>query len=569
MKITGIVQGILLFFLITVSVSADTNQAVVPFNLPSIFSDHMVLQQQTNVSIWGWDRPGSAIAVTFRDREIVTQAELDGKWIAQIPTGSPGGPFTLKIQGTQQQQFEDVRVGEVWIAGGQSNMWWQVSRCQNAEVEINDANYPEIRVWDANTAPDSGGWRAKTPQKTVPAEWKMTTPQTVGAFPGTAYFFARELHQNLNVPIGIVHLAVPNQKIEAFLSNEFVQANLQTLVTVAEDSEKSNQKVKPAELFNGMVYPAAPYSARGFIWWQGEANASESLQYRVLFPALIQEWRHLWRNEDAPFLFVELANFLSKQTYPVEEDPWPALRDAQKEALRLPKTGMISTIDILSDADDVSDIHPPNKQLAGHRLYLAAIANVYGESDLTWTGPVYQSVEFDGNKAIVTFDPVRGNPVGAGLMVKGGGELKGFALAGSDRRFFWADGNIEDNQVILTSEKVAKPVAVRYAWANNPIGNLYNQAGLPAFPFRSDHWTLGLSQLQFKNMELRELAAYIQRELMPTETRQASLWQQVYEAIGKGRKSQARNLIQTLRQQSFEEAQLNQALRVLNTKLQE
>ncbi len=564
MKITGVFLGILLFFLMTVSLSADTNQNFVPFNVPSILNNHMVLQQQTNVAIWGWDQPGTSITVTFRDQKIVTQAELDGKWIAQVPSGQAGGPFTLKIEGTKQRQFEDVLVGEVWIAGGQSNMRWQVSRCQNAASEINDANYPEIRVWDANTAPNSGALRAKTPQKTVQAEWKITTPQTVEAFPGTAYFFGRELHQKLNVPIGIVHLAVSGQKIEAFLSNEFIQANKTNIVNVSADSEKQKNTVKPAEFFNGMVYPAAPFSARGFIWWQGESNAEEFWQYRILFPALIQEWRHLWRNEDAAFLFVELANFLSPQIYPVEEAPWPAMRDAQKEALRLPNTAMISTIDILSNTDDVNDIHPPNKQLAGHRLYLSAIANVYGQSDVTWSGPRYKSVKFEDRKAIVTFDSV-----GAGLMVKGGSEVKGFAIAGGDRRFFWADATIQDNQVILTSQKVSKPVAVRYAWANNPIGNLYNQAGLPAFPFRSDHWILGLSQIEFKNMQLLELAAHIHRELMPKETKQQSVWQQVYQAIGKGQKSQATELIQSLLNQPIEEAKLHQALRVLNSKLKE
>ena len=171
---------------------------------------------------------------------------------------------------------------------------------------------------------------------------------------------------------------------------------------------------------------------------------------------------------------------------------------------------------------------------------------------------------FEDGKAIVTFDSV-----GAGLMVKGGSELKGFALAGGDRRFFWADATIQDNQVILTSQKVSKPVAVRYAWANNPIGNLYNQAGLPAFPFRSDHWILGLSQIEFKNMQLLELAAHIHRELMPKETKQQSVWQQVYQAIAKGQKSQAQELIQSLLNQPIEEAKLNQALRVLNSKLQE
>lgn len=574
MKITVIFLGLLFFFLMTFYLSGDTNQGFVTLTLPSIFSDRMVLQQQRNVSIWGWDKPGTAIAVTFRGQKILTQAELDGKWIASVNTGAAGGPFTLLISGTKQQKLEDVLVGEVWVAGGQSNMWWPVSRSLPidpvSDSDLGDSETrlpcpscdPEIRVWDANTAPNSEGWRARQPQKTVQAEWKITTPETVGNFPATAYFFARELHQTLKVPIGIVHLAVPGQKIETFFSNEFIQVNLPHLVNNSGDKNQPNYEGKAAELFNGMVYPAAPYSARGFIWWQGESNAGEFLTYRVLFPALIQEWRRWWHNENAPFLFVELANFLEKQTYPVEEDPWPSLRDAQKEGLKLPNTAMISTIDILPDTANPNEIHPPNKQLAGHRLYLAAIANVYGQKDISWSGPQYQSVQFEDGKAIVTF-----NYVGAGLMVANGGELKGFALAGSDRRFFWADAKIQNNQVILTSKAVPNPVVVRYGWANNPIGNLYNQAGLPAFPFRSDRWTLGLNKAEWKNMEMVELAAYIQRELMPQNPQQKLIWQQIYQAIASSQKSKAKQLIVTLRQQPIAEANLDRALPILDSKI--
>lgn len=469
--------------------------------LPSLIGNNMILQQQTDVAIWGWDNPGTNVTVIFRNSKVSTKVELDGKWMARVPSGAAGGPFTLKIQGTNALTLENVLVGEVWVAGGQSNMWWRVSECKDAEKEISSANYPDIRVWDANTQPQSAGWRADKPQKTVKAaEWKITTPKTVRTFPGTAYFFARELHEKLKVPVGIVHLAVPGQDIETFLSKEFIQAHLPQALEVLQYRQKvpkapgeRDTSSRPGDFFNGMIYPTAPYTTRGFIWWQGENNAARSLQYRILFPSLIEEWRRLWGSNDAPFLFVELANFLSKQTRPSEDDAWPALRDAQREALRLPRTARISTIDILSEKDDISNIHPPNKQLAGHRLYLAAMANVYGDRDLIWSGSAYKSVQFEGNKATVTFDHI-----GSGLMVKDGSELKGFALAGSDRQFFWAKGEIEGNKVVLTSNEVNQPIAVRYAWANNPIGNLYNKEGLPAFPFRSDNWILMLKGQDFR-----------------------------------------------------------------------
>jgi sialate O-acetylesterase len=524
MKVHVLWFSVLLFFLFGVSSWARTDLGLL---LPSIIGNNMILQQQTDAAIWGWDKPGTTVTITFRGNKVSTQAELDGKWMARVPSGEAGGPFTVTIEGTSRLTLENVAVGEVWVAGGQSNMWWPVSQCNDSDREIKSANYPDIRVWDANTAPQEAGWRADRPQKTVKAEWNIATPQTVGEFPGTAYFFARELQKTLKVPVGIVHLAVPGQEIETFLTQEFMQAHFPQILEVwesrkklypealkkykadlqqwevqrtraqaqgLEPPEKPKEPVnpdtaaKPGEFFNGMIHPAVPYSMKGFLWWQGESNAERSLQYQVLFPGLIEEWRHLWKRHDAPFLFVELANFLAKQTRPSEDDAWPALRDAQHEALRLPGTYMISTIDILGAREDVSNIHPLNKQLAGHRLYLAAMANIYGDRNQVASGPVYKSVQFQGNKATVSFDAI-----GSGLMVKDGSELVGFALAGSDRKFFWAKGEIQGNTVILTSKEVNQPIAVRYAWANNPIGNLYNKEGLPAFPFRSDNWILGLS----------------------------------------------------------------------------
>ena len=510
-----------LFFLFNLSSGSEPVQGLL---LPSIIGNNMILQQQTDAAIWGWDKPGTTVTISFRENKVSTQAELDGKWIAKIPSGAAGRSFALRIEGTNAVTLENVAVGEVWVAGGQSNMWWAVSQCKDSAGEIKSANYPDIRVWDANTAPKSAGWRADKPQKTVNAEWKTTTPQTVGVFPGTAYFFAKELHERLKVPVGIVHLAVPGQEIETFLSHEFMQAHFPQTMEVWEyrkrlypealekyktdlqawEVQKTQARglelqkkpeepinpdtvTKPGELFNGMIYPAAPYTMKGFLWWQGESNAGRSLQYRVLFPSLIEEWRHLWQRHNAPFLFVELANFLAKQTRPSEDAPWPALRDAQHEALRLSETYMISTIDILGEKEDVANVHPLNKQLAGHRLYLTAMANVYGDRAQVASGPVYSSVQFEGNKAIISFDQI-----GSGLMVKDGSELAGFALAGSDREFFWATGEIKDNRVILSSKQVNQPIAVRYAWANNPIGNLYNKEGFPTFPFRSDNWILGL-----------------------------------------------------------------------------
>jgi sialate O-acetylesterase len=489
--------------------------------IPSVLGDDMVLQRGTDAPIWGWDTAGTTVSVEFRGETRKAAAGKDGRWEVQMPTGDAGGPFELKVAGSTEVALKNVLVGEVWVAGGQSNMWWAVSNCTNAKEEIAASDLPEIRWYDANNAPREAGWRAETPQRSVKTRWEVTSPRNVGGFAGTAFFFARELHRKLGVPVGIVHLAVPGSVIEPWMSKRYSEVHLadaienwkyrredypnalkrheQAMRDWEEAKAKAEKEGKKApreprrprdpgnapmagQMYNAMVYPCAPFAAKGFLWWQGESNAWRSEQYRVLFPAMIDQWRQLWRNDDMPFVFVELANFMARQTQPVQDDAWPALRDAQTEALRLNDVYRICVIDILPAATP-NNIHPPNKQLAGHRLFLTAMANVYGKMDLEWSGPVLRQAKFDGKWAMVWFDHAEG------LKAKDG-KLKGFALAGADRKFHWADAEIRDGSVVLSCKDVPKPVAVRYNWANNPIGNLYNAKGLPAFPFRTDTWVL-------------------------------------------------------------------------------
>jgi sialate O-acetylesterase len=232
--------------------------------------------------------------------------------------------------------------------------------------------------------------------------------------------------------------------------------------------------------------PAAPFTAKGFLWWQGENNAGRAEQYRVLFPSLIDDWRKQWNNETMPFLFVELANFGFRQgeNEPVKDDNWPALRDAQRSALALPNTYRVTAIDILDEEGPVWNIHPLNKQLIGNRLFLTALANVYGDKTMSWSGPAFTSASFKGNTTIVTFAHAKG------LKAKEGTEIKGFALAGSERKWHWAQAKVVGENLVISSANVPQPVAVRYSWHINPLGNLVNGASLPAFPFRSDQWNL-------------------------------------------------------------------------------
>ena len=469
-------KALLLTLLALLGMAGSTASA--EWQLSSIISSNMVLQQETEAPLWGWDEPGTRVTVSFRGHDMTTQADTNGYWQVRVPTGKASNtPFTLRIKGTREVTLEGVLVGEVWIAGGQSNMWWHEGACRNAEAEKKDADYPMIRIWDANTSTNQGGWPADTPQRTVAAEWKPVSPGMLAETPGVPFFFARELHKTLKVPVGIVHLAVPGQAIETFLSPAFVKANVPALAV--------QKGPLPSCFHNGMAAAAAPFAARGFLWWQGESNADRHLQYRVLFPGLIEDWRHGWGLGNAPFLFVELANFLKPQVNPVEDDTWPALRHAQSFALALNRVYGVSAIDILGPDESPFNIHPPNKQLAGHRLALAARANVYGETRLAWSGPRFKSARFDGSQVVLEFDHR-----GSGLRAKDGKELKGFAVAGADRQFKWAEARVVRGRVVLSSPEVPAPVAARYAWANNPVGNLVNQEGLPAFPFRTDHWNL-------------------------------------------------------------------------------
>ncbi len=394
--------------------------------------------------------------------------------MARVPAGDAGGPFELTIQGTEKHTLKNVMVGEVWIAGGQSNMWWYVSNCTNAKEEIAaSADLPDIRFYDANTGPREAGWRADTPQKTVKdTSWQVAGAKTVGSWAAVAYFFARDLHKELGVPVGIVHVAVPGSQIEPFLSADFFKINFPKL--------KNDQA---GTFWNGMILPVAPYGAKGFIWWQGESNELSLAAVPDTFPVPDRGVAPPLGHERRAVPVRRAGQLPGGPEAPVEDATWPALRDAQHAALRLHNTYMVSTIDILP-TDDAGSIHPPHKQLAAHRLFLTAMANVYGKKDLEWSGPMFRSATFEDGKAVVTFDHAEG------LKAKGGGELKGFAICGNDRKWHWADATIHGDTVVLSSKDVPHPIAVRYDWANNPIGNLYNAAGLPTPPFRSDHWLL-------------------------------------------------------------------------------
>jgi len=500
--------------IIIILVLASAGVAVADIRLPAIIGDNMVLQQGGKVSIWGWAEPGEevTVGVSWRSMKFAVKADKDGKWSFRLNPPKGDGPFEMTFTGKNSITIKNILAGEVWVCSGQSNMQMSVQSSASAEQEIAEANYPKIRLFSVTRKV------ADKPQPDCEGSWTECSPKTVPDFSAVAYFFGRELHKQLKVPVGLIHTSWGGTPAESWTRREvlesdadfapilkryddavtnYPQAKKEYEQKLAEwkqavekaKAEGTNPPGRPGEpfgpghyqspsgLYNAMIAPLIPYGIQGAIWYQGESNAGRAYQYRKLFPAMIENWRKDWGVGKFSFLFVQLANFMKTKPEP-DESSWAELREAQSMTLSLPMTGMAVIIDI-GDADD---IHPKNKQDVGKRLALWALAQQYGKK-LVYSGPIYKSMKIDGSSIILSFDHV-----GGGLVAKSEEQLKGFAIAGADRKFVWADAKIKGNTVVVSSDKVPEPAAVRYAWADNPVCNLYNKEDLPASPFRTDDW---------------------------------------------------------------------------------
>jgi len=632
--------------------------------LPAIISDNMVLQQGMKVRIWGNAKPGEPVTVTFDKKSSSTVADPQGRWQVSIGPLKSGGPSELVIKGENVLTVKNVLVGEVWLCSGQSNMEWPLANTIGAVETLEQALYPEIRLFTVEHH------TAASPQTDLEGHWVVTTPEEAAHFSAVGYFFGRELYQHLKVPLGLINSSWGGTPAEAWTSHEALlsspelkpildkyesslNALPQTKAAYARalaqweeknlylDGENKGEALKyadpstptadwskmdlpqqietagllidgavwfrkvvelpeswsgkdlvlnlppiddhdvtyfngtkigstgretpnsymvprkyvapgslvhsgrnviavrvfdsageggfnrggamviapagagesqvislrgtwdykielalepkhpdwgtrpeavgesnqnnPSVLYNAMIAPLVPLALRGAIWYQGESNAGRAYQYRTLFPIMIRNWRSAW-GRDFPFYFVQLPNWHASKAQPDESD-WAELREAQTMTLREPATGMAVTIDI----GDEIDLHPRNKLDVGRRLAGWALAGTYGENVVP-SGPLFDRSSIEGDKVRIRFK------YSSGLKTIDGGPLKGFAIAGEDRRFVWADARIDGDTVIVSSPMVPKPAAVRYGWADNPIANLYNKAGLPASPFRTDDW---------------------------------------------------------------------------------
>ena len=446
--------------------------------LPAVFSDHMVLQRNNVAPIWGWAEPGEKVTVQFSGQTKSATAGDNGKWMVRLDAiKDVTVKGELSVKGKNTLTVKDVLVGEVWVASGQSNMAMPVGRCLNADEEAAAAKFPQIRMFITKRNAQL------KPQVDLEGFWVVCSPEAVKSFSGTAYFFGRTLHNQLKVPVGILHSSWGGTAIEAWTSIDVQEKSdkLDSVLDRWKNKPQANQN-KPANLFNGMIHPLIPYGIRGGIWYQGERNSKTvegARLYARQLDLMINDWRRRWGQGDFPFLWAQLPNYKKRSVDPNAVSVWAHTRESMAKTLWMPNTGMATTIDI----GEARDIHPRNKQDVGKRLAGWALAEFYNQKDAVTAGPMYASHEVKGSKVLIHLDHAEG------LGVKGDGDLVGFAVAGIDKQFHWAKAAIgKDGIVEVSCKDVSKPVAVRYAWGDNPKVNLINQADLPATPFRTDNW---------------------------------------------------------------------------------
>ncbi len=486
--------------------------------LAALFSDGMVLQRNQPVPVWGRAAPGEPLELRFGGQRVETEADAEGRWRMELaPMEASGTPRELELRssrGGEPLRVRDVLVGEVWLCSGQSNMAWPLRGTKNGLAVSASADHPEIRLFEV-------AFRSSPiPEEDVTGQWTPCTPDTAAKFPATAFYFARQLHEQLGVPIGLLgsykggspalpwtplealkrhpEFERPVRRVEAASVQEleaaYTEAHARWTQRRLEQPDEDPPPREPAHwsrndrfatgLYNAMIAPLAGASIAGVIWYQGETDTNHgSHVYEKLFQALIKGWRGAWGRDDLPFLFVQLANYRNRSEQP-EFSNWDRVREAQARALTLPHTAMAVAIDIGG-----TGIHPGNKRDVGDRLALAARRVVYGE-DLVFSGPVFREMRIEGNRAHLRFEHTGGGLVLLHPPGRRGGSVperaEGFAMAGEDRVFHWAEAEVEDDRVTVWSDAVEKPVAVRYGIGMNPAVNLYNREGLPAVPFRTD-----------------------------------------------------------------------------------
>ena len=492
---------------------------------PAVIGNNMVLQQNHKNPIWGWDKPGEYVTVKISEQSHKTKVDSNGYWKVTLdPMKASSSPKKMTIQGSTSLTYENILIGEVWLCSGQSNMGWALGNSDDADLEVMTANYPNLRLI---SVPQVGTQEA---QINFNGRWETTTPEVAKNFSAVGYLFGRRLHLALGVPVGLIDNAWGGSACEAWIPRDrlnklpaakpymdqwrvtektFDYSKL--LATYEEKLKKWQEKSqtarkegkpqpggrpraprnqltgqhRPANLYNGVLNPIIGFGIKGAIWYQGKSNGRRGHAYREVFPLMIQSWRDAWKQGDFSFYWVQLADFMNEVPEPPTEQTWPELREAQTLSLdKLKNVGEAVIIDV----GEGRDIHPRNKQMVANRLVRNALAQDYG-MDIPHQSPRFQSMETKGNKIVLTF-----NHVGKGLYCFDIREPVGFSICGKDRKFVWANAKLlGQNKLEVWAEGIENPVAARYAWADNPVCNLYRKDGsvtLPVTPFRTDDFPM-------------------------------------------------------------------------------
>lgn len=436
--------------------------------LPNIFSDNMVLQRNSEVTLWGWANPQEEVVIipSWDKKEYKIKTSNQAKWEIQIPTPKEGGPYTISIKGYDEIVLKNILIGEVWICSGQSNMEMNASwGIENGEEAIKNATNPNIRFFSIPKL------TATTPQDNLAGNWTECTPETMKYFSAVGYFFAKRLQEDLtNIPIGLISSNWGGTPVEVWVPEEVIQNDAVLLASAKTRKEESYGPNQPGRAFNAMIYPLIHFKIAGVLWYQGESNVG-SIVYDKTLSALINSWRSLWK-DDFPFYFVQIAPY----QYGENHFGGVEIRNSQRKVLNeIRNTGMVLT----SDISPINDVHPKNKKSVGIRLANLALTNIYKMNSNLVNGPLFKSFKLDKNKAIVSFD------YADGLYFKNK-KSNQFELAGVDGVFYPAASSIKNNQVILESKKVLNPVKIRFAWGNTIQSDLFNKANLPASSFISE-----------------------------------------------------------------------------------
>jgi len=461
---------IALLLLLSFGVMSAANADV---TLPNVLSDHMVLQRDKPINIWGWADADEAVTVSFGSAKATAKADSAGNFSVQLPAQKASArPKTLIIKGENEITLKDILIGEVWICSGQSNMEWPLQATARGKQEIPKANYPAVRLYNVQ-----GHISKPQPQKDAPGVWQACSPATVPKFTAVGYHFGKALHMELKVPIGLIGSNWGGTQIEPWTP----KVGLEQV-----DSLKAG--AKNGGIYNGMIHPLAPYTFRGVIWYQGESNClkGDTSIYTDRTVAMVKGWETVFEQKDLPFYFVQIAPFtyvkaFKKRNKSLTEESLPRFWDAQTACLKaLPNSGMVVVTDITGN---VADIHPRNKLDVGHRLARWALAKTYGQKNLVYSGPLYKSMTVKGDKIVLEFDHV-----GGGLKSLDGKPLSHFTIAGADKKFVTAKAMIKGHTIVVGAASVKAPVAARFGWHETAVGNLGNKQGLPASPFRTDDW---------------------------------------------------------------------------------